>query len=62
MALGVAFVGLFVLGVALGLNFLGGLFPLNGADNVLHLLTALVAFGAYFASRGVEARRTPSAR
>jgi hypothetical protein len=30
----------------------GGLLPLNAADNVLHLLTALVAFGAYFASPG----------
>ncbi len=65
LALGVAFVGLFVVGLIFGLNFLGGLFPLNGADNVLHLLTALIAFGFYFASRGqegVDARRAPSAR
>jgi hypothetical protein len=69
LALGVAYAGLFVLGLIFGLNFLGGLMPLNGADHVLHILTALVAFGAYLASRGqegeegaVRARRTPSAR
>ena len=51
LALGIAYAGLFVLGLIFGLNFLGGLMPLNGPDHILHLLTALVAFGAYFASR-----------
>ena len=65
LALGIAYAGLFVLGLIFGLNFLGGLLPLNGADHVLHILTALIALGAYFASRGQEgtdARRAPSAR
>ena len=65
LALGIAYAGLFVLGLIFGLNFLGGLFPLNGADHVLHILTALIALGAYFASRGpegVDVRRAPSAR
>jgi hypothetical protein len=65
LALGVAYAGLFVFGLIFGLNFLGGLLPLNGADHVLHILTALIAFGAYFASRGqdtADARRAPSAR
>ncbi len=52
LALGIAYGGLFVLGLIFGLTFLGGLMPLNGPDHILHLLTALVAFGAYFASRG----------
>jgi len=50
LALGVAYATLFVLGLIFGLNFLGGLLPLNGWDHVLHILTALVAFGVYFAS------------
>ena len=65
LALGMAYAGLFVFGLIFGLGFLGGLFPLNGADHVLHVLTALVAFGPYFASRGQEGldvRSTPSAR
>jgi hypothetical protein len=39
-----------VLGLIFGIRFLGGLLPLNGWDHALHLLTALLAFGAYFAS------------
>ena len=65
LALGIAYAGLFVLGLIFGLHFLGGLMPLNGADNVLHILTALIAFGVYFAFRGQDAdtaRRAPSAR
>ncbi len=65
LALGIAYAGLFVFGLIFGLNFLGGLLPLNGADHILHILTALIAFGAYFASRsqgGIDARRAPSAR
>jgi hypothetical protein len=41
-----------------GLRFLGGLLPLNGWDHALHLLTALIAFGAYFASRPEVQRAT----
>jgi hypothetical protein len=60
LALGVAYGGLFVFGLIWGLSFLGGLMPLNGWDHILHIATALVAFGAYFASRDpdtAEARR-----
>ena len=53
LALGIAYAVLFVLGIFSGeVATLGGLLPLNGWDDVLHILTALVAFGAYFASRG----------
>jgi hypothetical protein len=41
-------------------RFLGGLLPLNGWDHVLHILTALVAFGTYFASRGTVGTATAS--
>ena len=58
LAIGVAYAGLFVLGLIFGVRFLGGLFPLNAWDNILHILTALVAFGAYFASREDVARTT----
>ena len=51
LALGVAYAGLFVVGLIWGVSFLGGLMPLNGWDHFLHIATALVAFGAYFASR-----------
>jgi hypothetical protein len=54
---------LFVLGLIFGIRFLGGLLPLNGWDHALHLLTALLAFGAYFASpqeaEEVSVRRSP---
>jgi hypothetical protein len=56
LALGIAFAGLFVLGSIFGLHFLGGLMPLNGWDDVLHILTALIALGVYFASRGRATR------
>ncbi len=63
LALGVAYAALFVLGLIFGLNFLSGLLPLNGWDHVLHILTALVAFGAYFASPSTAgAGRTSSVR
>ena len=64
-ALGIAYAGLFVLWLIFGLNFLGGLLPLNGADHILHILTALIAFRAYFSSRGQEGadvRRFPLRR
>ena len=66
LALGVAYAGLFLLGILSGsVATLGGLLPLNGLDDLLHIATSLVAFGAYFASRGRESadvRRAPSAR
>jgi len=52
LTIGVAYAVLFVLGLIVGPTFLGGLLPLNGWDNLLHIVTALVAFGAYFASQG----------
>jgi uncharacterized protein DUF4383 len=55
LVVGIAYALLFVLGLIFGISFLGGLLPLNGLDHVLHLLTAVVALGAYFASRGAPA-------
>ncbi len=59
LALGVIYALLAVLGLILPTLF--GLLPLGGAaDIILHLLTALLAFGAYFASpevRGAASRR-----
>ena len=54
LALGVAYSLLFVIGLVTDLSALGGLLPLNGWDDVLHVLTALLAFGVYFASRGAS--------
>jgi hypothetical protein len=34
--------------------------PLNGWDHVLHIVTALVAFGAYFASQETAGTTTTS--
>ena len=49
LALGVAYAALFVLGVLTAdVATLGGLLPLNGLDDVLHIGTSLAAFGAYF--------------
>lgn len=54
LVIGVAYAALFLLGILTGEGMaplLGGLLsPLNAPDDVLHLLTALVAFGAYFVS------------
>lgn len=55
LVLGIAYALLFVVGLIWGIRFLGGLLPLNGLDHILHLLTAILAFGAYFASRGAPA-------
>ena len=55
LAIGVAYAALFVLGLIFGVTLLGGFLPLNGWDNILHLLSALVAFGVYFASRETAA-------
>lgn len=55
LVIGVAYILLFVLGLFGGpVGPLDGLLPLNGLDNVLHLLTALVALGAYFYSARPE--------
>jgi hypothetical protein len=52
LALGVAYAALFVLGVLTAdVATLGGLLPLNGLDDVLHIGTSLAAFGAYFTAR-----------
>ena len=52
LALGIAYTALFLLGILSGeVVTLGGLLPLNGVDDVLHVLTALVAFTAYFTAR-----------
>ena|SRR5215210_2277579 len=48
LAIGVLYLVLFLLGLILP-NFFG-LLPLGGADIILHLLTALIALGAYYAS------------
>jgi hypothetical protein len=61
LVIGVAYTLLFVAGLIWGITFLGGLLPLNGLDHVLHLLTALVAFGAYFASREATSATSASA-
>ncbi len=47
---------LFVIGLVANLGAFGGLLPLNALDDILHVLTAAVAFGAYFASRGAARR------
>jgi hypothetical protein len=58
LVVGVAYALLFLLGLFGGpVGPLDGLLPLNGFDNVLHLLTALVALGAYFYSTRPEAER-----
>jgi hypothetical protein len=59
LALGVAYAVLFLLGILTGdgmAPLLGGLLsPLNVPDDVLHLLTALAAFGAYlFSTRRIS--------
>ncbi len=59
LALGVVYLLLFLLGLIPGLNTVFGLLPLFGADVILHLLTALIAFGAYFASPEVPGPDAP---
>ena len=49
LVLGIAYAALFVLGLLTRpLGTLGGLLPLNTADDILHILTAGVALFAYF--------------
>jgi hypothetical protein len=58
LVIGVVYVLLFLVGLFGGpVGPLDGLLPLNGLDNILHLLTALIAFGAYFLSTRPEAER-----
>ena len=58
LALAIAYLGLFLLGVfSGGVATLGGLLPLNAADNVLHILTALIALIAYLTARLPEPER-----
>ncbi len=58
LALGVAYMALFLLGVfSRDVAALGGLLPLNGADDVLHLATSLGAFVVYLTSRLPENER-----
>jgi hypothetical protein len=51
LAIGILYLVLFLMGLILP-NFFG-LLPLGGADIILHLATALIALGAYYASREV---------
>ena len=51
LVLGVTYAALFVLGLISGVTTFGGLLPLNEWDHGLHLVTSLLAFGAFFASR-----------
>jgi len=48
LTIGVLYLVLFLVGLVLP-NFFG-LLPLGGWDLILHLVTALIAFGAYFTS------------
>ena len=58
LVLGIAYGALFLLGILSGeVATLGGLLPLNGLDDVLHVLTALVAFTAYFTARLPESEQ-----
>lgn len=51
LVIGVAYLVLFLLGIISGkVGTLGGLLPLNGADDILHILTAIVLLGVYFLS------------
>jgi hypothetical protein len=57
LGFGVAYVVLFLLGVFSGsVGTLGGLLPLNSIDDVLHIVTALIALGAYFSALQAERR------
>ena len=58
LAIGVIYALLTLLGLVPPFSILFGLLPLFGLDVLLHLLSALVAFAAYFASpaRGTAGR------
>lgn len=58
LVIGVAYAGVFLLGILWpGMATLGGLLPLNAADNVLHIATAIVAIAVYFTTRVPERER-----
>ena len=62
IAIGVLYLLLFLIGLVFPLVF--GLLPLNGADNLLHLVSGAVALAIGLASPGgsMDVRRSPSAR
>ncbi len=52
LVLALAYLGLFLLGIFTEpVGTLGGYFPLNGADDVLHVLTAVLALIVFFGSK-----------
>lgn len=56
LVIGIVYALLFILGLFGGpWGALDGLVPLNGLDNVLHLLTAVIALAAYYLSREAPA-------
>jgi hypothetical protein len=55
LALGIVYALIFVLGLITGNTTFGGLLPLNLWDNILHIGTSLLAFGAFFASGATSA-------
>ena len=58
LVIGAAYAALFVVGIlSASVGALGGLLPLNGADDVLHVATALVALVLYFTARMPEVQR-----
>ena len=59
---GVVYAILFIYGLFVGGNDDGNFIPMNGADDVLHLVLALALLGAYFVTgRERETRATTSA-
>ena len=63
LVFGIAYVVLFLLGIfSGGVATLGGLLPLNSLDNILHIVTALIALGAYFSAVQAERRETTQPR
>ena len=56
IGIGVLYLGLFVIGLILPLVF--GLLPLNGADNILHLVSGAVALAIGLASSAPGATRS----
>ena len=63
LGFGVAYVVLFLLGILSGgVATLGGLLPLNSFDNILHIVTALIALGAYFSAWQADRQGTAQPR
>ncbi len=58
LVVGTAYAALFLLGILSGgVGTLGGLLPLNGFDDALHVVTAVAALVLYFTARMPEAER-----